>query len=84
MVLSIVPFSPTAIPLFISEKETSYKVQIEPLFCGIQLIPPFVVLRIVPFSPTAVPLYPSLKQTPFKVFVEPLFCGIQFVPPFVV
>ena len=48
VVLRIVPFQPTAVPMFTSVKETPYKGFIVPLVCVVHVVPPFVVLRIDP------------------------------------
>src|SRR5436190_1194397 len=64
VVLRMAPKAPTAVPLFVSVKETLYRSWFVPLFCGTQFSPPSVVLRITlsPVTPpTTVPVLTSVK-----------------------
>ena len=53
VVLSMMPLSPTAYPLFKSVKYTDLKLIFVPLFKKDQLTPAFVVFKILPERPTA-------------------------------
>jgi hypothetical protein len=83
VVLRIVPKAPTAVPVFVSVKETLDRSWFVPLSSRVQFWPPSVVLRIVPSWPTAVPLLASVKETPERT-VPGLGWLIQVSPPSVV
>jgi hypothetical protein len=63
LVFTIVPNSPTAVPVLASVKETPKRMSVTRLDWGVHFAPPSVVRRMVPNSPTAVPVLASVKET---------------------
>ena len=47
-------------------------IELVPLICKVQFVPPFAVLRIVPPPPTVQPVLLSVKSTDHNTFVVPL------------
>src|SRR6266536_3576978 len=84
IVLRIIPYQLTAVPLFASVKETALRLLVVPLVWLTQLAPPSIVLRMIPFSPTAVPWLVSVKDTPKSALAVPLVWLPQVVPASVV
>src|SRR2546423_5209653 len=91
VVCRIVPYAPTAHPVFASVKKTPDRPQIEPVDCRFHVAPPSVVRRMVlmpgpqyPRPPTTNPVFAPVNDTPLSRFVTPLDCSPQLAPPSVV
>ena len=65
-VCKIVPYEPTAHPLFKSTKVTACRILDVPEACVVQVVPPLPVRKIVPLAPTAHPLFESTKVTSYR------------------
>src|SRR4051794_24661429 len=64
---TMVPESPTAMPVKELAEAAPFKDRVVLLACGVQLDPPFVVLRIIPSVPTAQPVSTTPKATALGV-----------------
>ena len=62
-------------------KNIDLKVELIPLGCRFQFVPPFGVAYIIPDSPATQPEVSETKQQLFNPFLKPLFIFIQLSPP---